>query len=50
VVLAAIIKARRKLEYDLRGKQQKVVVNFMKSRFTTSREAVIWVRLWSVPS
>ena len=35
VVLAAIVEARRKLEYDLRGRQQKVVVNFMKSRFTT---------------
>ena len=36
VVLAAIVEARRKLEYDLRGWQQKVVVNFVKSRFTTS--------------
>ena len=35
VVLAAIVEARRKLEYDLRGRQQKVVVNFVKSRFTT---------------
>jgi len=47
VVLAAIVEARRKLEYDLRGRQQKVVVNFVKSR---SGEAVIRVRLWSVPS
>ena len=29
VVLAAIVEARRKLEYDLRGRQQKVVVNFV---------------------
>ena len=35
VVLAAIVEARRKLEYDLRGRQRKVVVNFVKSRFTT---------------
>ena len=35
VSLAAIVEARRKLEYDLRGRQQKGVVNFVKSRFTT---------------
>ena len=35
VVLAAIMEGRRKLEYDLRGRQQKVVVNFVKSCFTT---------------
>jgi len=35
VVLAAIVEARRQLEYDLRGRQQKGVVNLMKSRFTT---------------
>ena len=29
------LEARRKLEYDLRGRQQKAVVNFVKSRFTT---------------
>jgi len=34
VVLAAIVEARQKLEYDLRGWQQKVVVNFVKSSFT----------------
>jgi len=32
---AIIVEARQKLEYDLRGQQQKVVMNFMKSRFTT---------------
>jgi len=52
VVLAAIVEARRKLEYELRGQQQKVVVNIVKSRSlpTRSGEAVILVRLWSVPS
>jgi len=35
VVLVAIMEAKQKLEYDLRGRQQKVVVNFVKSRFTT---------------
>ena len=35
LVLAAIMEARRMLEYDLRGWQQTVVVNFVKSRFTT---------------
>ena len=35
VVLAAIMEARWKLEYDLRGQQQKVVMNLVKSRFTT---------------
>jgi len=35
VVIAAIMEARWKLEYDLRGRQQKVVVNFVKSHFTT---------------
>ena len=29
------MEARWKLEYDLIGRQQKVVVNFVKSRFTT---------------
>ena len=29
VVLAAVVEARRKLEYDLRGEWQKVVVNFV---------------------
>jgi len=28
-VLSAIMEARRKLEYDLRGRQQKVVVNYL---------------------
>jgi len=28
VVLAAIVEARRKLEYDLRGRQQKLVINY----------------------
>ena len=35
VVFAAIMEARQKLEYNLRGQQQNVVVNFVKSRFTT---------------
>ena len=29
VVLAAMVEAKRKLEYDLRGRQQKVVMNFV---------------------
>ena len=46
------MEARRKLEYDLRRRQQKVVVNFVKvvSLPTRSGEAVIRVKLWSVPS
>jgi len=35
VVLATIVEARRKLKYDIRGQQQKVVMNFMKSHFIT---------------
>ena len=35
VVLAAIAEAGWKVEYDLRGGQQKIVVNFVKSRFAT---------------
>ena len=38
MVIAAIVEARRKLKYDLRGRQQKVVVNFMKSRFTAYKK------------
>jgi len=48
VVLATIVEARRKLEYNLRGQQQKLAVNLVKSRFTAytgSRD-----RLWSVLS
>ena len=32
---AANMEAGRKLEYNLRGQQKNVVVNFVKSRFTT---------------
>ena len=33
VVLATVVEARQKLEYDLRRQRQKVVVNFVKSHF-----------------